>query len=75
VKKPFLETTWANVKARDIVLVPWEPLDTIVKVEVERCAIRKVDGKPVVVAIFIRDALKYGQSFDPADTAYVQSRL
>jgi hypothetical protein len=75
MNKPFHETTWSKVEAGDTVLMPWEPLDTIVKVEAKRCAFKEVDDKCVVVAIFRRDSLQYGQRFDPEDTAYVQSRL
>jgi hypothetical protein len=75
MKKPFLETTWSKVEAGDTVLMPWEPLDTIVKVEVKRCAAKEVGDKRVVVCIFRREALQYGQRFDPEETVYVQDRL
>jgi hypothetical protein len=72
----FHKTTWSKVKAGDVVLKAWDSLGRIVEVEIEQCLTEPgLDGKPLVIARFGFDGLHYGQSFDPDETVYVQSRF
>jgi hypothetical protein len=76
MRKPFHETTWSKVEVGDTVLKVWDSLGRIVEVEIEQCVTEPgLDGKLLVIARFVFDGLHYGQSFDPDETAYVQSRL
>ena len=76
MKNAFYKTTWSNVEAGDVVLKAWDSLGRIVEVEIEQCVTEPgLDGKPLVIARFVFLALHYGQSFDPEDVAYVQSRF
>lgn len=77
MKKPFYEVTWADVKVGDTVLMPWPLLDRIVKVEIKHLVTEPgLDGKPLVIARYVAFGdLEFGQSFDPEETVYVQSRL
>ncbi len=72
----FHKTTWSQVKAGDIVLVPWESLSEIAEVEVATCrTLPGLDGKPLVRIGFRFCAAGYELSFDPEAVAYIQSRL
>lgn len=80
MKKPFHETTWSKVEAGDTVLFAWPERrkyrdPRIVKVEVKECVFKLRNDKRVAVAWFKYDGLEYGRSFDPDETAYIQSRL
>jgi len=74
MKKVFHEATWADVKAGDVVLVAHGD-------EIERVTVKKVSlpkqgesNEPVFVC-YRRGYAKYYVTFDPGDTAYIQSRL
>jgi hypothetical protein len=76
MKKPFHETTWSKVKLGDVALMAWASLDRIVEVEVvDRLAFPGLDGKTLVHVEFKFAGDLYSRTFDPEDTAYVQSRL
>lgn len=77
-KKPFYEATWADVEVGDIVLLPWESLNRILKVEIKLLQLVTepgANGESLVIARYTAFGLEFGQAFDPADTVYVQSRL
>lgn len=77
VKRPFCKATWADVEEGDIVLRPWPSLDRIVEVEIKQCVAEPgLDGKPLVIARFTAFGdLEFGQTFEPDETVYVQSRF
>jgi len=72
----FHKTTWSQVKAGDIVLVPWESLSEIAEVEVINArSYPGIDGKMLVRIGFRFSGAGYELSFDPDGTAYAQSRF
>lgn len=74
MKKAFYEATWADVKAGDTVLVAH--VDEIVRVTVKEARASKTDAGAETVFIYYRFGYtKYGATFDPGNTAYIQSRL
>ena len=77
MKRPFLETTWSKVEVGDTVLMAWASLNEIVKVEIKQCVTEPApDGVTLVIARYIAfGTLEFGQTFDPEDVTYVQSRL
>lgn len=77
-KELFHKATWAEVRAGDVVLMPWSSLDQvaealIVEVDAGRSV---VDGREAVFASLHIDDERFARwAFDPEAVAYVKSRL
>ncbi len=73
MKKAFHETTWADVKAGDTVLVAHG--DEIAQVTVKKVSLQTGAGGETVSVCYTCRYAKYWVKFDPGNTAYIQSRL
>lgn len=74
----FCKATWSQVKAGDVVLMPWASLTDVVEIKIDAVAKEKSkrDGKEYVVASFDCDGDHFPRwSFDPKAVAYVRWRL
>jgi len=78
MKKPFLKTTWSEIKVGDVALVAWRKgrKFDVAEVEITERGDDPTLADEQLVAVFFRvDGLVYGQTFGSDETAYVQSRL
>lgn len=74
----FHKATWSEVRARDVVLMPWTSIDQVIEVEVVEVeeGRSEIDGRPAVFASLYIDEEKYVRwAFDPEAVAYVRSRF
>jgi hypothetical protein len=74
----FCKATWADVKAGDVVLMPWTLLDQVAEAEIVEVWEGKfeVDGRPAVFASLHIDDMRFARwAFEPEAVAYVRSRL
>jgi hypothetical protein len=73
----FCKATWGQVKAGDVVLMPWTSLDQVTEAEIyEVWPGAFNDGRPAVFASLHIDDLRFARwAFDPKAVAYVRSRL
>jgi hypothetical protein len=77
-KELFCKATWSQVKAGDIVLMPWSMLDQVVEAEIVEVwsGLSEIDGGQAVFASLHIDTERFARwAFDPEATAYVRSRL
>jgi hypothetical protein len=78
MREVFSKTTWSEVRAGDVVLMPWASLDQLAEAEVVdiRAGTSEIDGAPAVFASLHIDEERFaGWAFDPEAVAYVRSRL
>jgi len=74
----FCKATWSQVKAGDIVLMPWSSLDQVVEAEIVEVwpGRSEKDGAPAVFASLHIDTERFARwAFDPKAVAYVKSRF
>ncbi|HKQ90871.1 MAG TPA: hypothetical protein VJZ77_09325 [Blastocatellia bacterium] len=77
-KELFHKATWAEVRAGDVVLMPWSSIDQVFEAEVVEAEAGRTekDGRPAVFASLSIDEDRCVRwTFDPEAVAYVRSRL
>jgi hypothetical protein len=74
----FCKATWSQVKAGDVVLMPWSDLYEVVEVPVlavEKEEARTDNGRRILASMEIAGAQFLKLPFDPNGVAYVKSRF
>jgi len=74
----FHKVTWAQVRAGDVVLMPWSSLEDLAEMEIVEAEAGRSekDGRPVIFTSLSLDEDKCVRwAFKPEGVAYVRSRL
>jgi len=74
----FCKATWSQVRAGDVVLMPWTSLDQVIEAEIVEVweGASEVFGGPAILASLHIDTERFARwAFDPEAVAYVRSRL
>jgi len=74
----FHKATWSQVRAGDVVLMPWTSLDQVIEAEIVEVweGRSERDGRPAVFASLHIDDERFARwAFYPEAVAYVRSRF